>query len=202
MAYTDFKTFTDIEEKCGVNNRYMSLFADNLVSIPSENLIRALGIAKSLPTRSEKAKSELIVIPILLELREQNGHFFTIHSGDTLNADEEKGLKGECDFIIAKDIGSFDINYPILQVVEAKRHDLDIGIPQCAAQMIGARFFNQRKKREMPIIYGCVTTGDDWIFLKLEGDTIFVDTKKYYLSEIENILGVFQYVIDYYKQII
>ncbi len=200
MAYTDFKTFSDIEEKCGVSNRRMHLFAPNLSVVPSANLDYALRIAETLPARSEKAKSELIVTPILLEMRERNERFFTIYSGDTLNADEEKGLKGECDFIIAKDTGSFDVNCPILHIVEAKKHDIDIGLPQCAAQMIGANIFNQRKKVTIPIIYGCVTTGDDWLFLKLEDNIIYIDTQKYYLSETNKILGIFQYIIDYYKK--
>ena len=75
----------------------------------------------------------MIVVPILLELRDLTSRFFTIYSGDNLNADEEAGLRGECDFILTKNTGTFDINYPILSVVEAKKNDIEIGIPQCAA---------------------------------------------------------------------
>ncbi len=201
MAYTSF-TLEDLENDFGVKNKIVELFSEIKTLNPSERLKADLEEAAELPKRTEKSKSELIVSPILKEMRRRNDKFFTIYSGENLNADIERGLNGECDFIIAKDIGSFEVNYPILQVVEAKRHDLDVGVSQCAAQMIGARIFNERKKRQTPIIYGCVTTGDDWIFLKLEGDNIFVDTKKYYLSEIENILGVFQEIIDYYKVIL
>jgi hypothetical protein len=108
-------------------------------------------------------------------------------------------LRGECGFILSKDIGSFSINYPILQIVEAKKNDLELGIPQCATQLIGAKIFNERKGIFLDSIYGCVTTGNEWIFLKLETD-ILIDTRIYYLNEIEEVLAVFQHIIDHHKK--
>lgn len=199
MAYGDF-SFEDIEQKFGVKNKIKRLFDDFQPIMPSDRLTEALEIANELPVRSEKAKSETIVFPVLIELRKLNNKFFTIYSGDNLNVDEAQGLRGECDFILSKDIGSFSINYPILQIVEAKKNDLELGIPQCAAQLIGAKIFNERKGIFLDSIYGCVTTGNEWIFLKLETD-ILIDTRIYYLNEIEEILAVFQHIIDYYKAI-
>ena len=200
MAYGDF-SFDDIEQKFGIKNKVKRLFDDFEPIMPSERLIEALEMANELPVRSEKAKSETIVFPVLIELRKLNNKFFTIYSGDNLNVDEAQGLRGECDFILSKDIGSFSINFPILQIVEAKKNDLELGIPQCAAQLIGAKIFNERKGVFLDSIYGCVTTGNEWVFLKLETD-ILIDSRIYYLIEIEEILAVFQHIIDYYKQTI
>ena len=199
MVYRDF-SFEDIEQKFSIKNKVKRLFDDFQPIIPSERLIEALEMANELPVRSEKAKSETIVFPFLIELRKLNNKFFTIYSGDNLNVDEAQGLRGECDFILSKDIGSFSINFPILQIVEAKKNDLELGIPQCAAQLIGAKIFNERKGVFLDSIYGCVTTGNEWIFLKLETD-ILIDTRIYYLNEIGEILAVFQHIIDYYKVI-
>jgi hypothetical protein len=201
MAYTDF-TWDNIEKKLGISNKKAIIF-DKIAPIATSNaLSETLKEAKEMRLSSEKARSEWIVVPILRELRKNNNNFFTIYSGDSLNVDTKKGLKGECDFILAKDIGTFDINYPIIQIVEAKKHDLDIGIPQCIAQLVGAKIFNEIKGVNLPKIYGCVTTGNDWIFMVLENNIIFIDTKIYYLNEIENILGVFQEIIDYYKELL
>ena len=198
MAYSDF-TLMDLKKQFDLDNRIEQLFTNiNPISI-SENLKEDLNIAKMLPVRSEKAKSELIVMPILLELMKKNEKFFTIYSGDTLIADKTKGLSGECDFILAKDTGSFDINTPLFTIVEAKKNDVEIGIPQCAAQMLGARIYNKVYGNEVNKIYGCVTTADDWIFLKLEGNTVTIDIDKYYLGKIEELIGVFQSIIDFYK---
>ena len=98
MAYSDF-TLADLAEKFGVKNRLESLFDVKELLEPSDFLKQGLQAAKELPARTEKAKSESIVFPIILEMRRRNDNFFTIYSGENLNADESNGLKGECDAI-------------------------------------------------------------------------------------------------------
>ncbi len=199
MAYSDF-SLEDLESKFGIKNAKQSLF-DKITPIqPSQRLIEDLELVTELSVRSEKAKSELIILPILLELRKINAKYFTIYSGDYLNVDDQ--LKGECDFILAKDVNSFTINYPIIQIVEAKKSDIDEGIKQCSAQLLGAKIFNENKGVHLEKLYGCSTTADDWQFLKLENNTIFVDNRKFYLGEVEELLGVFQIIIDYYKKVL
>lgn len=199
MAYSSFKTLKEIEVAFGVKNQRVSLFRDVVPCEMSEDLKKAILLAQELPIKSEKARSELIVTPILLEVRNLNHKVFTIYSGDNLNVDETRGLNGECDFIIAKDTGSFEVSYPIIQLVEAKKNDVEIGLPQCAAQMIGAKIWNDKNNASLSVMYGCVTTGDDWLFLKLTDDMLFIDVKKYYLGNIGELLGVFQQVIANFK---
>lgn len=198
MAYGDF-SFDDIESKFGIKNKVKRLFDDLPPLEPSANLKYALDTAAELPIRSEKAKSESIVFPILVELRHRNQNFFTIYSGDNLSVDNAQGLNGECDFILAKDVGSFSINYPIFQIVEAKKNDIDLGVPQCAAQLVGAKFFNEKKGIKIDQIYGCVTTGNEWLFLKIDSE-LTIDSRIYYLNELNELLAVFQQIIDYYKE--
>ncbi len=199
MAYSDF-TLKELKKEFNISNKVESLFDETALFQISKNLKDDLKLAQTLPVRSEKAKSELIVMPILLELMRANQQFFTIYSGDSLIADREKGLAGECDFILAKNTGSFDINTPIITIVEAKKNDVESGIPQCAAQMLGARVYNNDYGNSIPKIYGCVTTADDWIFLKLEKEEVTIDNRKYYLGNIEELLGVLQWIVDYYRQ--
>jgi hypothetical protein len=197
MAYTDF-TLDDLRDKFKVQNKRGQLFPKLKAIKPSEHLKRDLRDAQFLPKRSEKAKSEWVVSPILKELWRKNHQYFTIYSGELLNADANVGLNGECDFILAKETGSYSINYPILHIVEAKKHDLDLGIPQCAAQMFGAKVFNKKMGTDVERIYGCVTTGEDWQFLTLENNFV-IDDKIYHLNKLSEVLAVFQYIIDYYK---
>jgi hypothetical protein len=200
MAYTDF-TLDRLQEEFGIQNQQHRLFPQVEPIHPSDWLIDELQVADELPVRSEKARSEYMVAPILKELRRLNNKFFTIHSGDTLLADPLRGLNGECDFILAKDVNSFNLNYPIISIVEAKRHDLEIGVPQCAAQLLGARIFNEKRGVKIEKLYGCVTTGRDWLFLELD-EQLVVDTKIYYINEIDILLGIFQQIIDYYKAVL
>lgn len=201
MAYRNF-TLSDLREKFSIDNRQLRILQNTVPLQPSSFLEQSLAEVEELPIRSEKAKSEWIVVPILKELRKHNNKFFTIYSGDHLNVDETTGLKGECDFILAKDTGTFDINYPIMQLVEAKKNDLEIGVPQCAAQMVGAHFYNQKKGATVNKIYGCVTTGNEWLFMVLEDGCIKIDTKIYYLNDVAGILGVFQFIIEYYRELL
>jgi len=197
-SYSHF-TLEAIEAQFGIKNRMMPLF-NSIKEIPvSDFLQRLLNNVAKLPMKSKKARSEMVVFPILLELRDLQNNFFTIYSGDTLNVDAERGLRGECDFIIAKDTGSLNVNAPIFQVVEAKKNDFDIGIPQCAAQMIASKIFNEKKGMDLNVIYGCVTTGEAWQFMKYIDNEILIDTRKYYLGDVGELLGVLNEIIDFYK---
>jgi len=199
MAYTEFKSLHDLRERFGIEHHRKRLF-DRVTPVQSVSswLTTTLGFAEELPVRSEKAKSELIVMPILLELRNRNADYLTIYSGDNFNVDESAGLNGECDFILAKDTGTLELNTPIMQIVEAKRHDTDVGVPQCAAQMLAAKRYNAQHGKHTHQVYGCVTTGDDWLFLRL-GESLEVDVKKFYLGNLAELLGVLQIIVDEFK---
>jgi hypothetical protein len=197
MAFSDF-TLADLEERFGINNQRKSLFTVIEPILPSEKLQLELAEGAEMPIKSEKAKSEWIVVPILKELRNRNNKFLTIYSGEILVADKEKGLIGECDFIIAKDTNTFDVSLPIFMLVEAKKNDMEEGIRQCAAQLVGAKAFNQKKGIALEKLYGCSTTGDDWQFLELS-DQLYIDNRKYFLVELKELLGIFQQIIDFYK---
>jgi len=198
MSYNKF-TLNLIEQRFGITNQVSNLFEKINEIEPSDWLNNSLQIAQELPVKSEKAKSESIVFPILVELRNRNQKFFTIHSGDTLTADEIQELDGECDFILAKESNTFNINFPIFQLVEAKKNDTEVGVAQCAAQMIGTKIYNEKKGLKLEKIYGCVTTGKDWLFLKLDDKVIYIDKKTYSVENIKLLLGVFQNIIDYCK---
>lgn len=200
MAYSDF-TLARLNEQFGLTNRRERLFHIVQPISPSSWLTDELQQLEELPVRTEKAKSEYIVVPILKELRRLNDKYFTVYSGEILTADLALGLNGECDFMLAKDINTFDLNYPIIHIVEAKRNDLEIGVPQCAAQLLGARIFNEKRGVKLEKIYGCVTTGNDWLFLVLE-DNLVIDSRIYYLSEVDLLLGIFGQIINYYKAVL
>jgi len=201
MAYIDF-TLRDLEQKFGIRNESVVLFSRETVQgiAPSKRLVEQLEEITGLPIKSEKARSELIITPILLELRRITNRFIIFYSGDILMADKEKKLVGECDFILSKNTRSFSINLPILILLEAKKQDMEAGIDQCAAQMLGAQIFNEKSNTAVPAIYGCVTTADDWKFLKLEKQLLSIDETTFYRSELDKILGVFYSIIDFFKQ--
>lgn len=120
-------------------------------------LKRYLPLATSIST--EKARNELIVTPILLEVRAVFHNRIGYFSGRSLTVDPSMGLNGECDFLLSAD--------PNQTVVQAKNADLTGGLGQCAAPMVGAQAFNQRRGHPHAI-YGAVTTGTNWKLLTLQ----------------------------------
>ena len=85
-----------------------------------------------------------------------------------------------------------EVRSPLAAVVEAKKNDIESGLGQCVAQLIGARIFNEREGLPAEALHGCITTGEIWQFLRLEGPDVLVDTRRYFLVEVSEILGIFQ----------
>jgi len=144
MAYSDF-TLEEIEDKFGIKNEFVDIPFDIKPVESGEWLNRDLQFAKIHSTDNEKAKSEWIVAPILKEMAFKNDNYFKVYSGSSLNVDAQQGLNGECDFMLTKNVETYAINYPIIQIVEAKNGEIEKGVPQCAAQVVGAYYFNQKK---------------------------------------------------------
>ncbi len=200
MAYSSFN-IENVKETFGLSEKTVPLF-ENTEALPfSDWLKEALdtGLHLAFASSSEKARSEFIVVPILFELQKRNNRNFTIYSGERLTADPDKGLDGECDFILSKGEISHTIQIPIVALAEAKKHDIETGLGQCAAQMMGARIYNQKKGNGVATVFGCVTTGETWQFLKLEDNIIYIDRMRYYINEVGRILRVWQNIIDFYN---
>ncbi len=63
------------------------------------------------------------------------------------------------------------------------------------AEMYAARIFNERRDRRTPVVFGAVTSGSDWRFLRLTGDTVEIDTAEYYSRDVERIVGVLVHML-------
>lgn len=202
MAYRNF-TLEKLQREFGVTNEVVvsPLFGAVDPISPSEYLLRDMQLARQFPMRTEKARSELVVVPILKELMVRNGDFFTYYSGEYLTADADRGLVGEIDFMIAKRTRTYNISFPIFSVVEAKKRDFDLGVPQCAAQMIGAQQINALYGHALPL-YGCVTTATEWLFMHLDGQHLRIEAEPYRLDNLPQLLGVFQHILDDYKELL
>ncbi len=165
---------------------------------PSELLRMNLSRNLRMPMKNEKAKSELIVMPILVEAWAINKHFKPI-SGLTFNVEASKGLKGVCDFLISDDPDAFELMSPVVCIFEAKNYNIEDWYGQCGAEMYAARLFNAQKGNDIHTIHGAVTNGFTWQFLKLEGQTLFIDSQRYGLANLPQLLGAIQKVYDFYK---
>lgn len=145
-------------------------------------------LAVALP--SEKAKSELIISPILVEVRKYLNRQISFFSGHDFTVDSSLGLSGICDFLISQSTEQLEIEAPVLMIVEAERSEISSGMGQCMAEMIAAQRFNQEAGKPINTIYGCVTTGLLWRFLKLEQQQITVDLQDYSVDPFSRIFAM------------
>ncbi len=142
-------------------------------------------------TRNEKSRSEFLIAPTLAGVDELSGGCVTLYSGQQLIVDPPAGLSGECDFLFGGDAGAVVLQAPLLAVVEAKRADIDLGTGQAVAQMVAVRQYNERAGRPTTTVSGCVTTGEDWQFLRLHGTVVAFDTRRYFIRELGLVLAAF-----------
>ncbi len=208
MGYSKYKNLSEVVKKFSLNYHKENIFQQNIqngaiqaiaISKERQNVLNE-GLELALPTGSEIARMSLIVTPILLELRHINQKKIAVHLSESLNVDSSNDLNGECDFIITANNTTDFVKAPILTLVEGKKNGISEGLAQCIAQMIGAKTFNQQEKESIETIYGCVTTGTDWQFLKLEDKKLTVDNQIYHLNELEVLLGILQYIVGLYLE--
>ena len=192
MAYSNFTLDTAVEAFDLEEVNAAGIFADNEPMVPSELLtsVLARNIPLALAVGTEKVKSELIVANVLVELREQLEHRISLFSGIEFNVDADANLTGVCDFVVSLSPRQFSLKAPIILLVEAKKDDLLVGLGQCVAEMVAAQRFNAEEGNNIACIYGAVTSGIDWLFLKLEGKKLYIDMAAYQISQCDTILGI------------
>ena len=190
MSYSQFTIAKAIEQFSLSLVETQNLLPDTLeVSLSpylQEFITKNLQLAIALNT--EKARSELVICPVLLSVKE-NVRNISLFSGEELNVDPSLGLNGVCDFIISQSPEQSYLKAPVVLVVEAKKEDLKAGIGQCIAEMVAALKFNNLHDNNIDTVYGAVTTGTLWRFLKLHQSILTLDLNEYPLSPLENTIS-------------
>ncbi len=138
---------------------------------------------------SEKARSEGIINPVLLEVKRQLQGQISVFSGEEFNVEPEAELTGYVDFLLSRSPEQIFIKAPAVVLVEAKKEDLKPALGQCLAEMVAAQRFNKQKQQPISTIYGTVTSGTVWRFLKLEEQCVSIDLTDYPLPPVDQILG-------------
>lgn len=202
MAFRDFTLAQLRDEFHLVIDEAQDLFA-SVPPVPVDaHLARTLAenVPLALAINTEKARSELIIAPMLVELRRLRNHRISLFSGIEFNVLPEKGLNGICDFLISRSTAQLFLRAPVVAVVEAKKEDIKGGLGQCVAEMVAAHQFNLAEGNEVPAVYGAVTSGSNWKFLKLEMPTVTIDIAEYLIDSREvdsagRVLGVLSHMV-------
>lgn len=195
MAYSGFR-YETLKRTLGIDVRSSSpLFTAAAPRVPVPVLLTETlkdGVPLALRSRSEKARSEWIIAPVLLAAWKQTAATTTLLSGATMDVDPSRGLDGVVDFVVVGDPLAQDARAPIVTVIEAKRQDLEQGLAQCAAAMLAAYLLNTAAMRTLTVpIYGVVTTGAVWSFYQMATpDTVVSGALEIGIGDLDDIFAI------------
>ena len=164
MPYSQFTSIGKAKEAFGLKALEGGRFLP-----PTEPIVPSAALTayleESLPLvalASEKARSEGIIYPILLEVRRLLNRQISLFSGEDFTVDETVGLNGICDFLLSRSPEVLEIEAPAIVIVEAKKADLRTGFGQCIAEMVAGQRLNAAKNCPISTIYGSVSSGTQW----------------------------------------
>ena len=192
MPYSDF-TLKKVKEQFNIKIvEDKDLFSKSAEISISEYLTTTLNynVPLALAVGTEKFRSELIISNILLEVRRIFEDEISLFSGINLDIDKQRELNGFCDFVISKSPEQYYLNAPVVTVVEAKNEYLAGGLGQCIAEMFASYLFNEKEGIPLSKIYGAVTTGNIWKFLKYEANVAYIDMLEYHIVNVNKIIGI------------
>ncbi len=198
MAYSDF-TLAQINTTFGITiEDSLDLFSHLAPACVDTFFVTYMNntIPLALAIGTEKAKSELIIAPILVEVRRIVDNHMSLFSGIRFTVDTTQGLDGTCDFLISRARQQTYLKCPVIAIVEAKNDNINSGLAQCIAEMIAANIFNQQQEHGIEPLYGAVTTGSQWKFLTLKDNTAYIDLQDYYINTLETILGILIHMVE------
>jgi hypothetical protein len=197
MSFQQF-TFPQVQQDLGLTLHDADLFSSVPPFPVREEFASFLrdGVALATANSTEKAKSEFIIAPVLLELRRALGPRFFLFSGVEWEADVSRGLNGYCDFILTKGESQYVLHAPFVAIVEAKNDLIRTGLGQCIAAMVGAQTCNQQAGQPISRIHGVVSTGSTWKFMRMEEAALTIDVLEYYIDNVPKIMGILRHIVE------
>ena len=198
MPYSDF-TLKKVRQDLAIAIHEGGRFFPDVPPVKPDDLLRQEleeGLPLVLARGSEKARSEWIISPVLTAVRRLLDRQISLFSGEDFTVDSSIGLNGICDFLISKSLSQLEIQAPVVIIIEAKKENLNGGLGQCIAEMVAAQKFNAANNVNIPIIFGSVTSGTTWKFLKLEGNSVTIDITEYPLPPVEPILAFLTWMLS------
>jgi hypothetical protein len=197
MAFQNF-SFPAVAQDLGLTLADADLFAQvPAAPVRPDFLAQVLdGANLASAINTDKARSEFVIAPVLLELRRLHPGRLGLFSGIELDADAARGLNGVCDFVITRSPRQHVVSAPLITIVEAKNDNLRAGLGQCIAAMCAAQLLNQAASAPVAAVYGAVTTGGAWKFLRLRGADVTLDLVEYHIESLGKILGILGDIVE------
>lgn len=197
MAFSDFQYPSALQDLGLTLSPTEDLFV-SVGSVPPGPILRAslpLGTQLGPLAHTEFSRAVWMVGPLLGDLWSRYHGSICLIGGAEFNADPAARLSGFCDFLICRAPQQSEIIAPVVVIFEAKRDSIPGGLGQCIAGMVGIERFNRRHNTPVDPVYGCVTTGTAWKFLRLRGAVLTFDLAEYTLTQADRLLGILTHIV-------
>ncbi|MBX9584572.1 MAG: hypothetical protein K2X87_30080 [Gemmataceae bacterium] len=197
MAFSDFKYPKVVQELGLTETSPPDLFGAVPPVPPGDMLLHFLERGRRLGpgAHTEFSRSVWMVGPLLGEVWDRYRGTVCLIGGAEFDADPAARLTGACDFVFGRGPQRSVVVAPSLVVFEAERDSIPDGLGQCIAAMVGAQRFNRREGNPIDPIFGCVTTGSVWKFLRLSGSSLEIDLAEYGIKEAARLVGLLMHMI-------
>ena len=187
MAFSDFKTISEVQEKFRIKYASNDFFGVEAKS-PSEQFLQELEFSRQYIDvfASEGSRCEVVIFPILREIYKDYAENYGLWVKKSITYDET--LSGTPDYLIAtrSELGMTVVGTPLVVLVEAKKNDFEQGWGQCLAELVAAQKIND--DADFPV-YGIVTDGKLWEFGQLLGDTFIQNRTNFTIDNLPSLFG-------------
>ena len=193
MAFSDFKTVVEVQEKFSIRSSEEDFVGTEEPLTPSAQFLQEFEFNRQHLNivGSEMARCETLIFPVLREVYKTYAENYMLWIGESLAYNAI--LSGTPDYFIAtrSELGRRVFGTPLIIIVEAKKNDFEIGWGQCLAELIAAQKINAQNIKEhaaLPV-YGIVTDGMMWQFGKLACDTFTENITPFSLGDLPRLFG-------------
>ena len=187
MAFSDFKTISEVQEKFSIKYSYNDFFGVEAKN-PSEQFLKELEFSQQHIDffTSEGARCEVVIFPILREIYKDYAENYGLWVKKSIAYDET--LNGTPDYLIAtkSELGITVVGMPLIMMVEAKKNDFELGWGQCLAELVAAQKIND--DTTFPV-HGIVTDGILWQFGRLVGNVFTRSRSNFSLDNLPSLFG-------------
>lgn len=200
MAFSDFKTIPEVQEKFRIKHTENDFIAvEETAHTPSKQFLQELEFSRQYIDvfASESARCEAVIFPVLREVYKEYAEDYALWIKKPIVYDET--LSGTPDYFIStrSELGMLVVGMPLIMFVEAKKNDFEQGWGQCLAELVAAQKINADS--DIPV-YGIVSDGTLWQFGYLIGDAFTRNKTSFSVDDLPTLFGAIDTVFKTVSQ--
>ena len=188
MAFSDFKTIPDVQEKFRIRHVENDFIETQHTADPSEQFLQELEFSRQYIDvfASEAARCEAVIFPVLREVYKEYAEHYALWIKKPIAYDDI--LNGTPDYFVStrSELGKLVVGTPLIMLVEAKKNDFEQGWGQCLAELVAAQKINEDVEHP---VYGIVSDGTWWQIGHLVNETFTQNRTSFSVDNLPVLFG-------------